>query len=195
MKNSPFSPELRTLRFVPRWCIMATNGRDTVAAHTFYVMTYARIVADLIEWKGPIDYVYWQAAMHDVDETISGDIPGPAKKHIVDEAKSEPFLFDKMDEKFPGMLDLSEKIITDGNWSREADQIVAVADKLDALLYLVGESRLGNSCVDKALDGNMKSLEGAWRSLPAPIQLLDSLWQTVVTPSIKAHYSEGGRGV
>ena len=99
MKSSPFSPELRTLAFVPRWSILMSNYVDNVAQHSFYVTLYTRIVADIIRWQGPMDYLMVQALVHDADEAITADIAGPAKKHLLDEEKAREFIDSQMDEK------------------------------------------------------------------------------------------------
>lgn len=183
------------MAFVPRWAILMAGDRDNVATHSFYVTLYSRIVADIIKWQGPMDYVMWQALIHDADETITGDVIGPAKKHIVDEDKAREFIDSQMEEKMPGIIDLSERMEATDVQHDEAIRIVHVADKLDAVLFLIGQHRMGNKVVDYCIEKGTKSLEGAWRDLPADEGLLSMTWQTVALPAIKAHYSEGGRGI
>jgi len=195
MKTNPFSPELRTMAFVPRWAILMAGNRDNVAAHSFYVTIYSRIMADVIGWKGPMDYLMWQALIHDADETITGDVIGPAKKHVIDEEKAANFIYEQMEEKMPSILDLSERMEATDAQHDEAIRIVHCADKLDAILFLIGQHRMGNRVVEYCIEKGMTSLEGSWRDLPAEEGKLSMLWQTTVLPSIKAHYTEGGRGI
>ena len=77
---------------------------------------------------------------------------------------------------------------------KEADAIVHAADKLDAVLFLIMNQRMGNSFVEPALLGGMKSLEGSWRALPVSKDVLDRTWQTVMLPAIEEHKVRGGRG-
>lgn len=195
MKNNPISPELRTLAFVGRWNILMAGNRDNVAQHSYYVTVYSRVIADVIQWKGPMDYVMWQALMHDADEAITGDIIGPAKKQIIDEEKAADFLNDQMEAKMGGLIDLAEHMEVTDVQHDEATRIVHAADKLDALLYLIGEHRMGNRVVEYCIQHGTRAVEGAWRNLPATKETLDITWQTVILPSISDHYNEGGRGI
>lgn len=195
MKTGPFSPELRTLAYVPRWSILMAHNVDNVAQHSYYVTLYTRIVADIIKWKGPMDYAMWMALIHDADEAITSDIPGPAKKHLLDPDKSQEFIDSQMEEKMLGIVDLTERMEVTDQQHDEAVRIVLVADKLDAVLFLVGQFRMGNKIAEHCIEKGTKSLEGAWRDLPAEEGVLSMTWQTVALPSIKAHYTEGGRGI
>lgn len=194
--TNPFPPELRTLAFVPRWCIVATTVKDNVATHSYYVILYSYLIARLIGWKGPKDYLMMRAAMHDNDESITGDITGTVKS-MTETDKLQEFLVDKTEERMEGLIEAfyeledvqSEAVIV------EAEAIVAAADKLDALLFLILNKRMGNTLVDPAIIGNQKSLEAAWRAMPAPKEVLDRTWATQMLPSIASHYERGGRGV
>lgn len=202
MRN-PFPPELRTMAIVPRWCIVNTTLKDNVATHSYFVAVYAYMIAQVIGWKGPETYLFMNALMHDNDETITGDITGPYKS-VVMNPEAEPILRDKTVERMGGLIDAYTKIeseyagcasITGERMvSEEVNSIVAVADTLDAFLFLVLNKRMGNTLVDPALDGGIKSLEGKWRRLPAPKEVLDRTWNTVVLPSIQEHYEKGARG-
>lgn len=193
--KNPFPPELRTMAFVPRWCIVATTIKDNVATHTFFVTTYAYLIARMIGWDGPKDYLMLRALMHDNDETITGDITGTIKA-LTENDKLQEVIHDKTEERMEGLVeayyeleDVQPDIIVAG-----ADAIVLAADKLDALLFLILNKRMGNTTVEPAITGNQKSLEAAWRGMPAPKEVLDSTWATQVLPSIASHYERGGRG-
>jgi 5'-deoxynucleotidase YfbR-like HD superfamily hydrolase len=197
MAINPFPPELRTMAVVPRWPIVMTTLKDNVATHTFFVATYSYMVAEVIDWSGPRDYLLMNALMHDNDETISADVPGTIKSILFDKEASEEFLAAKTEERMGGLVRSyykledrqSEKHI------READAIVLVADKLDALLFLIVNVKMGNQMVVPAIEGGKKSLEASWRALPSDKDTLDRTWNTVVLPSIAEHYERGGRGV
>lgn len=197
MARNPFPPELRTMAVVPRWPIVRTTIKQTIAEHSYFVVVYSIMVARVIKWKGPCDYLMMNAAMHDNDETISGDITGTVRKIILDKEAAEEFLSAKTEERMGGLIHtyyemedtITEEII------KEADRIVRVADLLDAVLFLVDNQKMGNQMMGPAIEGNTRGLEAAWRSLPADKDTLDKTWNTVVLPSIAEHYERGGRGV
>ena len=197
MSKSPFPPELRTLAFVPRWSVVITTIKDNVATHSFYVAVYGYMIAETIGWKGPRDYLMLDCLLHDNDESITGDITGTFKDQILDAEVAGDLLFDKTAERMEGLIDayydLQER--HPPNIIEQAEKIRLVADKLDAVLFLILNKRMGNTMMQPALDGGLKSLEAAWRALPAEKEVLDRAWQTVVLPSIAAHHVKGGRGV
>lgn len=193
--TNPFPPELRTMAIVPRWCIVATTLKDNVATHSFFVTTYSYLIARMIQWPGPKDYLMLRAIMHDNDETITGDITGTIKA-LTENDKLQEVLADKSEERMGGLLEAFYELEDKYNETTiaGADAIVLVADKLDALLFLILNYRMGNSLVEPAIVGAQKSLEAAWRAMPASKDLLDSTWATQVLPSIQSHYERGGRG-
>lgn len=182
---------------VNRWQIVRTTIQQSVAEHSFFVVVYSYLVADVIDWTGPRDYLMLNSAMHDNDETISGDVPGTVKNILIDKEAAEEFLAAKTEERMGGLIDSyykledrqSEKHI------KEADAIVLVADKLDALLFLIDNHKMGNRMVEPAIAGGMRSLEGSWRALPSDKDTLDKTWNCTMLPSIAEHYERGGRGV
>lgn len=136
-----------------------------------------------------------RAIMHDNDETITGDITGTIKA-LTENDKLQEVLADKSEERMGGLLEAFYELEDKYNETTiaGADAIVLVADKLDALLFLILNYRMGNSLVEPAIVGAQKSLEAAWRAMPASKDLLDSTWATQVLPSIQSHYERGGRG-
>lgn len=192
---SLFPPEIRTLAIIPRWCIVQTTTKDYVASHSYFVALYSRSIAEVIRWRGNREYLLMAALMHDHDESITGDITGPVKNTVVGD-RAPDFLFEKSQERMGSLLD-SFHDLEDSIPSHEADEansIVMVADKLDALLFLIFNRRMGNTFVEPAIEGGMKSLEGAWRRLPGEKELLDKAWQTIMVPAIEEHETRGARG-
>ena|SRR5579864_3149523 len=192
---SLFPPELRTLAVVPRWCIVATTLKDNVASHSFYVALYARSVAELIGWKGDREYLMLNALLHDHDESITGDITGPVKGVVTSEDAAD-FLYSKSMERMGGLLE-SFHDLEDSRPTHEVDEanaVVLVADKLDALLFLIMNRRMGNTFVEPAIEGGLKSLEGAWYHLPGTKEIKAKLWSTEILPMIEDHMKRGARG-
>ncbi len=194
---NPFPPELRTLAIVPRWCIVNTTLKDNVATHSYYVTVYAYMIAKVIGWKGPKDFLMLSALLHDNNESITGDITGPVKASIMDEESIDESILELTDQRMEGLIqeyyDQCDDMVDPGD-SGEASDIVKVADKLDALFFLIMNQRMGNTFVEPALDGGMRSLEAAWRRLPAEKILLEKLWATTMIPAIQAHRERGARG-
>lgn len=190
-----FPPELRTAAFVPRWSIIWTLKQDTIASHSYFVAIYARLIAKLIGWTGPKDYLLLNALAHDLDESVTGDITGPTKKFVLDHESS--YVDDLMRQRMAGVVLLMEEEESNLNDEAidEAYAIVKCADVLDALFYLITEERLGNKVVADPIVKVQASLEGVWRSLPADSKSLSRLWQTEILPAIANHRTQGGQGV
>jgi 5'-deoxynucleotidase YfbR-like HD superfamily hydrolase len=191
-----FSPELRTASVVPRWSIVWTLTRDVLSNHSFFVTLYAEQVARLIRWDGDRGRLMFMALTHDMDETISGDIVGPAKNAMLDTDKAKAYLDRNMLERLPYIVQQDAAFQSlDPNMYAEAKKIVKVADRLDALLYLVVEKRLGNSVIAPRIPECWASLQEAWYRLPCETSILDQMWDTMVTPAVKAHETTGGYGI
>jgi len=180
---------------VPRWSIVWTLQRDTVANHSYFVAFYAHAIAKLIRWDGDLGNLLFRALVHDSEETISGDIVSPIKEGIISLGAND-FLKQKLKERMPFIAqDLDDMALDEDDLDNEAWLIVKAADKLDALIFLLTERRLGNGVVATHLPRAWSRAESHWRELPADKELLDELWQTVVLPAIKAHETEGGAGL
>lgn len=202
-----FPTELRTASVVPRWSVVWTLTRDTVANHSYYVTMYALAVADVIDWAGSRASLAYLALTHDLDETITGDIVSPIKAEIVDHERAECFIDAKMQERMPGiydrivsMTDAGEPAAPSFNKAKwraveETFRIIKVADRLDALLFLLGEQRMGNGVIAPRLPDAEARLRAAWLQLPARDEILDATWQLIMLPVIRAHRTEGGHGV
>jgi hypothetical protein len=154
------------------------------------------MTAKLIKWKGSIEYLLLDALLHDNDESITSDITGTIKDAIIDTERAGELLFDMTNDRMEGLIDLyyDEQESLSPAVVAEAEKIRHFADKLDAVLFLIMNQRAGNSFVAPALAGGIRSLEGAWRALPAPKDELDRLWQTVMLPTLAAHHGRGARG-
>lgn len=198
MSNLPFPPELRTASIVPRWSIVWTLNKDYVSNHSFFVTMYAVSIARLIGWKGPFDCLMYDALIHDLDETITGDIVSPVKKEILDRLKAAAYVQSKMRSRLSYMLNTVAWL-----WGRsvlytnDADipLILKAADRLDALLFLIVEQRLGNTVIGPRIPDALQQLKDAWWRLPGLSHHVMTTWTTEVLPSIEAHKAEGGFGV
>lgn len=192
-----FPPELRVMSTVPRWSIVHTLTRDTVANHSFYVTFYTHAIAKLIAWRGDLAGVMLRALLHDAEETITGDIVSPVKDAIIDNGRAESYIQTKLEERMPFVVeDLDEQAGREGeDLDDEGWRIVQAADKIDALIFLLTERRLGNGVIAPHLPRAWARAEARWRALPADESVLDELWNTVVVPAIKDHETNGGAGL
>lgn len=197
MDKPVLAPELRTMSFVTRWNILWRINKTNIAEHSFFVAWYVFTIANLIEWKGNTLYAVMKGLEHDLDETITADIVGPARRVIVDKDTAAEWLEAKQEIRMGGLLRpfiAMENTVEDGEYA-EAQKIVRAADLLDAVLCLLVEQEMGNRRVDYAYNSNLKLFEGAWRDLPADKMVLDRLWNVEIFPAIEAHRSVGGNGV
>lgn len=194
---NPFPPELRTLAIIPRWCIVNTTLKDNVATHSYYVTVYSYSIARLLKWPGSMAHLMLTALLHDHNESITGDITGPVKSSIMDEEAIDEALQELSEQRMEGLLqdyyDLEDEIEGTG-LVKEAQQIVHVADKMDALFFLLMNERMGNTFVQPAIAGGLRSLEAAWHKLPANEKLIQMHWSCTILPAIQAHRERGARG-
>jgi 5'-deoxynucleotidase YfbR-like HD superfamily hydrolase len=128
------------LSVVPRWTILHTIQKQSVAEHCFNVERIALTIAE--EWFNITDklilFSISQLALHhDDEEALTGDIPATAKKYI------------KVD-----MLPMYT------NYTSEDYDIVKLADLMEAWWFLNQEFKMGNGymlphrarCREKAVE-------------------------------------------
>ena len=118
------------LSLVPRWVILRTIQKQSVAEHCFNVQ---RIAIKLAPHFGIVDmdemFALSQAALHhDDDEAVTGDIPSPAKPYFHAREKG---------------IDVGAR-----PWYTDAEDhikaIVKLADLLEAYHFLAIEWHMGN---------------------------------------------------
>ena len=194
--SSSFPPELRTMSIVPRWSIVHVTQKDTVANHSYYVTVYAAIIARIAKWDGPRDYLMFSALLHDLDETVTGDVVGPIKEYILDRDRMDDFVDRKISDRFMAlMLEIEALEPKNAEHMKQADAIIKAADRLDAVLFLIMEQRRGNSTIAPLIRTATARLEAAWRELPMDQHQIDYTWQINVLPAIAAHHTQGGQGI
>lgn len=109
---------LRRLEHVPRWTIVPTIKRQSVAGHSFQVAAITVWLSDAL--AVPLTLPMLLAALqHDAEEAVTGDIPTPNK---------------------------TLRGINPPKAKRTAEElIVKLADSLEALMFVTEEAALGNS--------------------------------------------------
>lgn len=117
-------PKVRILSDVPRWAIVRTVRKQNVAEHSYHV---AMITMNIIEalkgmmWEISPEFEYeclLLALSHDVDESISGDIPATYKRRL---------------PRAPTP-----------NASKLPYRVVKLADCIEAMAFLMEDQALGN---------------------------------------------------
>lgn len=169
--EKPFSNGLRDIAYIPRWAIARCNRQQYLAEHSYFVTVYADQIARMIEWKGDFAELMRYALHHDIDETITGDIPGPAKRAAWHKEGIEDALNDVITHKYGwDVCYIRSRATTD------AKAIVSAADSIDEVCYLCEEVVSGNLWVLDVLDEAKSRLKSRWFKLPAPRTILDHIW-------------------
>lgn len=171
-----FASGWRDMSYVPRWGIARRIRTQNLAEHSYFVALYSSQIADIIKWGGDRGELLKYALLHDIDETITGDIPGPFKRAAVDKIKAKKAINDVMVEKF-GPDNVS--VINDA--SDDIKNIVKVADCIDEICYLEEESLMGNHrWLEKVRKEAMRRLVSRFDSLPFKTKSdKDSAWSVV----------------
>jgi len=133
--NPIFSELDMRLSVVPRWVVVPTIQKQSVAEHCFNVERIARQIAQ--QWfnirdTDRLDRISQLALHHDDDEAITGDIPSPAKTIL--------------SEKY---LDNRARLWYNAHGS--LGLIVKLADLMEMYRFLVMETMLGNQYIDEYL--------------------------------------------
>jgi len=157
----PFAAAFRDLAYVPRWGILRNIRNQSVAEHSYYVALYAEQLAELIMWDGNHVDVVRYALVHDIDETITGDIPGPVKRAAFDKEKTWNKIRGAMAQRF-GLRTVRQFHTVNA----EVKAIVSVADSIDEIAYLMEETILGNKWVKVVLEEAIRRFNVRWQMLP-----------------------------
>lgn len=138
------------LSWVPRWCIVRTIQKQSVAEHSFRVAVSAPRIARMFGVTDIIALYNIQrlALLHDWSEALSSDIPSPSKGWFRT-AEFEGHFVEKM----------GEPLTRDPKFLR----IVKIADTYEALVFLYVEKSLGNRSVDKIKNDLVNTLRNECR--------------------------------
>ena len=169
--EKPFSNNLRDIAYIPRWAIARRNRQQYLAEHSYFVTLYADQIARMIDWKGDFSDLMRYALYHDLDETVTGDIPGPAKRAAWRKEGIEDTLNDVMSRKYG--LDVCQIL---SHVTGDVKAIVSAADSVDEVCYICEEMLSGNNWVSAIIGEACDRLKSRWFKLPAPRDQLDQLW-------------------
>ena len=173
--TKPFSNSWRDMAHVPRWAILRKNRTQNLAEHSYYVTLYAAHVARIIGWEGNYANLMRYALYHDIDETVTGDIPGPAKRVAWDKERAEEAILPVLTAKY------GQDVVDVRQGASEAIRaIVSVADSIDEVCYLTDEMLSGNQWVTSVKFEAVKRLKSRWDKLPADPDVLEYLWHNTM---------------
>lgn len=143
----------RSISHVVRFNGQPQQFRESLAEHSFYVAYFVMIIGEFLKkHKENIDEtkILKMSLIHDMEETISGDILSPFK-HYNDEILQA---IGKVNQETIKVVfgdlpdDINNKMI--GLWTEESEQktieaqIVKVADKLSLISKCYEEAKMGN---------------------------------------------------
>lgn len=154
---------LRGLSFVTRWNFHPTTRKQNVAEHSFWVATYAMIIADMENAFDPPElyqeeFIIRAALYHDWEEAVTGDLPSLVKrvcKKDWEKVASDGFF------SIINLLHPEHPINrTCSLWRPPAPiaRIVKAADLLDRLMYGQEEKMRGNTSFDRIIEETIMQL-------------------------------------
>ena len=130
-----FDHRVRMMSFVERWNIAPRSYRQSVAEHSYYVILYASTLCYRLNIQDNERLQIMEAAMsHDMAEIRTGDLPGPAKRAVVDRDKLLAY-----EHSFLLELGCTPHNLTEKGW-----QIIKAADTIDAYYWCAVECAQGN---------------------------------------------------
>ena len=142
---------LRRLGIVPRWVVVPTNQKQTVAEHSFHVCCLALWLADRSApvYSGNIsrERIMMSALFHDEFEAVTGDITSPTKKFL----------------DIPALMEHLPTIGIDEQEFAAIKNIVKVADILESAIFIHEDRCLGNGLNGAITMELNDALQEEWR--------------------------------
>ena len=153
-----FEREVRDFSTIKRWTTFRAVHRHSLAEHSFYVALYADQIATFIQSKCDRSILLRYCLWHDVEELLSGDLPGPYKRAVGNAEKAREFEMMHNMSRFTG-----------AEWQVPKDDeiiaIVKLANAIDEVMYLATEHQMGNGNVPKLLEQSFNRAVRAIRRL------------------------------
>lgn len=166
--NSNFFAMVNRMKFIDRWALMNNSSKENIAEHSHSVAVIAHGLAVIGNKKFGKNYNAERATLlaiyHDTTEVITGDMPTPVKyynddiknvykniEHIAGE-RLLAMLPDEFQDEYKPFFEKEEQ-------DAELWQLVKAADKIDALIKCIEETRMGNKEFEKALESQKKKID------------------------------------
>lgn len=158
--NNHFFAMVNRMKFIDRWSLMNNSSKENIAEHSHSVAVIAHALAVIGNKKFGKNYNAERTALlamyHDTTEVITGDMPTPVKyynddiknvykdiEHIAGE-RLLAMLPDEFREDYAPFFEKQES-------DKDLWVLVKAADKIDALIKCIEETRMGNKEFEKAL--------------------------------------------
>lgn len=158
--NNHFFAMVNRMKFIDRWSLMNNSSKENIAEHSHSVAVIAHALAVIGNKKFGKTYNAERTALiamyHDTTEVITGDMPTPVKyynddiknvykdiEHIAGE-RLLAMLPDEFREDYAPFFEKQES-------DKDLWVLVKAADKIDALIKCIEETRIGNKEFEKAL--------------------------------------------
>lgn len=153
------------MRLINRWSLMQNASQENIAEHSHSVAVIAHALCVIGNKKFGKSYNAERCALlalyHDTTEVITGDMPTPVKYYNDDiksayksiESAAGSRLLDMLPEE---LKDEYSPLFNKEPADEELWKIVKAADKIDALIKCINETRLGNKEFEKALEAQKK---------------------------------------
>lgn len=176
---------MRNLNQITRFPTRQRSYDEKVATHIYWVSIYSLVLADILNNQGVIvntEILLRKALVHDIEETISGDVARTAKKEY-------PEMFQKLAEismdialkDLPDYLRKCYFINTLENDSLET-KILKIADELSGIVYSAEQLKMGNQNFHNILEGYIQNLSKITKDTP----LIDLY--TIITTMIRNYH-------
>ncbi len=165
---SNFFAMVGRMKQIERWALMRNAFTENIAEHSQNVAVIAHALCIIGNKKFGKNYNAERAAVlalfHDTTEVITGDMPTPVK-YYNDEIKSVYKDIERIaGERLLNMLpdEFKEDYIPMFEKQQEDEELwkmVKAADKIDALIKCIEESRMGNKEFEKALQIQQQKID------------------------------------
>ncbi len=165
---SNFFAMVNRMKLINRWALMRTTSTENNAEHSHSVAVIAHALCIIGNRKFGKDYNAERCAAlalyHDTTEVITGDMPTPVKyyndniKSVYKDVEATAgkrllnMLPEELKEDYAPLFEKQEEDL-------ELWKIVKAADKIDALIKCIEESRMGNREFDRALEAQKKIID------------------------------------
>lgn len=166
--NNHFFAMVNRMKFIDRWSLMNNSSKENIAEHSHSVAVIAHALAVIGNKKFGKTYNAERTALiamyHDTTEVITGDMPTPVKyynddiKNVykdIEHIAGERLLAMLPDEFREDYVPFFEKQESD----KDLWVLVKAADKIDALIKCIEETRMGNKEFEKALITQQKKID------------------------------------
>lgn len=155
---------LERLRYVERFSTVRVFRKENVAEHSYYTALYTMFICDWVNDKTPLGpdkgLALSKALMHDIEESFTGDMPRPFKHSSREISLGMALPIEKKTMEVLVSLDLkNRRAPTYCYWFQAKDKerpegrIVAFADFLAVLAYLLTEVQYGSYTIQEHIQG------------------------------------------